>query len=107
MRQSILHAHHQVIVWNHDTVAQPVIPALENYGLKQEDDEWTQSWLLSFQPQNLSPTWWSVAAKNSADVEDAPVGRQALTALTFVVAQRDGEKNLWELRTTSSRVWWN
>ena len=34
-----------------------------------------------------------MAAKNSADVEDAPVGRQALTALTFVVAQRDGEKN--------------
>ena len=29
--QAILHAHHQAIVWNHDTVAQPVIPPPENY----------------------------------------------------------------------------
>ena len=41
LRQAILRAHHQAIIWNHDTVAQPVIPPPGNYGWKQEDDGWT------------------------------------------------------------------
>ena len=31
----------QAIVWNHDTVAQPVIQPPESYTWKQEDDKWT------------------------------------------------------------------
>ena len=38
MRQAILRAHSQAIIWNHDTVPQPVIPPPEYYGWKQEDD---------------------------------------------------------------------
>ena len=41
LRQAILRAHHQAIIWNLDTVPQPVIPPPENYGWKQEDDGWT------------------------------------------------------------------
>ena len=37
-RQAIvgLHAHHQAMSWNHDTVSQPVIPSPEYYRWKQE-----------------------------------------------------------------------
>ena len=41
LRQAILHAHQKAIIWNHDTVPQPVIPPPDNYGWKQEDDGWT------------------------------------------------------------------
>ena len=37
-RQASLRAHHQAIVWNHDTVAQPVIPPYKNTEWKQKGD---------------------------------------------------------------------
>ena len=40
LQQSILRAHHQAIIWNNDTVANPDIPSPENYGWTLEDNRW-------------------------------------------------------------------
>ena len=41
LKQAILRSHHQAIVWNHDTVANPVIPTPGNYGWENNGDGWT------------------------------------------------------------------
>ena len=41
LRQAYLRAHHLTIIWNLDTVPQPVIPPPDNYEWKQEDGGWT------------------------------------------------------------------
>ena len=40
MHQAILRVHYQVMVWNNDCVANPVLPSPRGYGWKMEDDEW-------------------------------------------------------------------
>ena len=41
LRQANLRAQHLTIIWNLDTVPQPVIPPPDSYVWKQEDDGWT------------------------------------------------------------------
>ena len=40
LRQAILRAHYQCLVWNSDTTAKPSIPSPEQYGWKLDDDTW-------------------------------------------------------------------
>ena len=38
--QAILRAHYQLLVWNNDHVANPVLPSSEGYGWQDEDGKW-------------------------------------------------------------------
>jgi len=40
LHQAILRAHYQLLVWNNDCVANPVLPSPRGYGWTMEDDEW-------------------------------------------------------------------
>ena len=40
LREAILRAHYQTMVWNNDKVPNPNIPSPENYGWKKDNDEW-------------------------------------------------------------------
>jgi len=42
LHQAILRAHYQLMVWNNDCVANPVLPSPRGYGWTMEDDEWIQ-----------------------------------------------------------------
>ena len=39
LHQAVLHAHYQLLVWNHDIVPNPVLPSPEGFGWKWEEDE--------------------------------------------------------------------
>ena len=38
--EAVLHAHHQVTVWNNDIVANPDIPSPKNNGWEKQDNRW-------------------------------------------------------------------
>ena len=40
LHQAILRAHYQLLVWNNDHVANPVLPSPEGYGWQDEDGKW-------------------------------------------------------------------
>ena len=40
LHQAILRAHYQLLVWNNDHVANPVLPSPEGYGRQDEDGKW-------------------------------------------------------------------
>ena len=40
LHQAILKAHYQLLVWNNDHVANPVLPSPEGYGWQDEDGKW-------------------------------------------------------------------
>ena len=40
LRQAILRAHHQALVWNNDVVPNPTLPSPENYGWEMHGEKW-------------------------------------------------------------------
>jgi len=40
LREAILRAHYQTMVWNNDKVSNSNIPSPENYGWKKDNDDW-------------------------------------------------------------------
>ena len=40
LRQAILRAHYQALVWNNDIVTNPTLPSPENYGWELHGDKW-------------------------------------------------------------------
>lgn len=54
VHQAILRAHHQLLLWNSATVANPEIPSPDGYGWNRDDDEWVP--IMT----NQYCSWWSV-----------------------------------------------
>ena len=40
LREALLGAHYQTMVWNNDEVPNPDIPSRENYSWKKDNEEW-------------------------------------------------------------------
>ena len=40
LRETIMRAHYQVMVWNSDTVPAPYLPSPQNYGWRLDGDQW-------------------------------------------------------------------
>ena len=40
VRQAVLRAHYQAMVWANDVVANPIMPSPEEYGWEKEEDRW-------------------------------------------------------------------